>query len=136
MDAGLSLREHPVNGRVGGWNVGILSYFEGGRVVNVDGLTNDDVVPYILRDRLHCYLLEHDIRHLLDWHDMVFCEGPRCPPYPALGGYTSGVLARSLTVERVIPGTEQRKNPLQLYSVDFDILKGAGDCAASSSTAR
>jgi hypothetical protein len=134
MDAGLWLREHRPEGRVGGWNVGVLNYFEGGDVVNIDGLTNSAVVPYIVEGRLHCYLLENDIRHVMDWEPMVECHRAKCPPYPAIGGYASGVLARSLKSEYVVPGTENLEGgtlKLTLYSVDKDTLASAGDCAST-----
>src|SRR6185312_1955804 len=71
MNAGLWLKDHAPPGRVGAWNAGILNFFEGGDVVNLDGLTNDDVVPYIMADKLHCYVLEKDIRYVMDFEMMV-----------------------------------------------------------------
>jgi hypothetical protein len=131
MDAGLWLKEHPRNGRVAGWNVGILNYFQGGDIVNIDGLTNNDVVPYILADKLHCYLLDKRILYVMDWEPMVDCKGPHCPDYPALGGYTSGTFLRSLRPEYVVPGTEDLKNAkLTLYAVDRSVIGGAGDCGS------
>ena len=135
LDAAEHLRNHPTEGHVGGWNVGILNYFEGGDVVNIDGLTNNDVVPYILSDKLHCYLLANDVRHVFDWQAMVACKGDHCPNYPALGGYTSGVFQKSLKPEYVVPGTETLKNSLVMYSVDMDTLAAAGDCGGGQAAA-
>ncbi len=134
MDAGLWLKEHGPAGRVGTWNAGIINYFEGGHVVNIDGLTNNDVVPYILADKLHCYLYENDIRHVMDWQDMLTatCSRARCPNYPALGGYTSGLFARSLEPEYVVATVQASgfDTSLRLYSVDMDLLAREGACRA------
>jgi hypothetical protein len=71
LKAGLFLKELSNADKYGSWNAGIISYFSGKRVVNLDGLVNDDVVPYIKNNRLFDYLEEKKIRFLVDYEIML-----------------------------------------------------------------
>src|SRR4029434_102396 len=42
-DAGLYLHAHGLDGSVGAWNAGIIGYYQGGTVINLDGLVNNDI---------------------------------------------------------------------------------------------
>jgi hypothetical protein len=48
------------------WNAGTRGFLGGEKVVNIDGLVNDDVYPYVVRDRLHCYLVQERIPFIVD----------------------------------------------------------------------
>ena len=54
-------------GRIGCWNAGIIGYFQGGEVVNLDGLVNNDIYPYARDNRLPEYLQAKEIRFLVDY---------------------------------------------------------------------
>ena len=41
------LHAHPMNGRIAGWNIGIVSSLNDGAVNNLDGLTNDQIYPFV-----------------------------------------------------------------------------------------
>jgi len=118
--AGRALAERPELGRVGSWNAGIMGYFEGGGVVNLDGLVNADVLPYLVQGKLACYLQQHDIRHLADF-DRMLSEGL----YPLQGGYADGLLrAAAVPVEELAapidPSTGGwRAASLELYRLDW-----------------
>jgi len=71
LDAGRYLKEHPLNGRVGAWNAGIIGYFAGGTVVNLDGLVNDAVIPFVRAGRLEEYLEKQGIRYIVDFDIML-----------------------------------------------------------------
>lgn len=123
--AGLWLAEHAPPGRVAAWNAGILGYFAGGRVVNIDGLVNDDLVDDVVRGELRCYLLRADIRYIMDWETMFERR------YPRYGGYDDGVLRRSLAPRYVVPGTERGEHGfhhLTLFEIDRAALERAGLC--------
>jgi len=69
------------------WNAGTLGFLGGDKVVNVDGLVNDDVYPYVVRGRLHCYLVHERIPFVVDRVDW---------PSPSRGaklGYDARLLA-------------------------------------------
>jgi len=36
-----------MNGRIAGWNIGIVSSLNDGAVNNLDGLTNDQIYPFV-----------------------------------------------------------------------------------------
>ncbi|UCD57029.1 MAG: glycosyltransferase family 39 protein [Candidatus Hydrogenedentota bacterium] len=51
---------------VGSFNAGIIGYMSERKVVNLDGLVNNSVVPYLKERRLWDYILERDIEYLVD----------------------------------------------------------------------
>ena len=69
--AGTLLRDHPELKPVGSWNSGIISYFAGGGVTNLDGLVNDDAVAYIKAGNLADYIGTRQIRHLVESPDIL-----------------------------------------------------------------
>jgi len=52
-----------LDGSIGWSDAGIVGFYQGGDVINLDGLVNDEIAAY-LPDRLHCYLLTKHIRYL------------------------------------------------------------------------
>jgi hypothetical protein len=76
LEAGKYLNRSSLSGRVGAWNAGILGYYQGGTVVNIDGLVNNDIYPYAVNNRLPSYLEEKDVRYVIDFQ-MMFSPGFR-----------------------------------------------------------
>jgi hypothetical protein len=113
-------------GRIGAWNTGIISAFSTKDVINIDGLVNNAVTPYILGDRLHCYFLDAPIDYVFDWETMLDDR------YARMGGYSSGLLKRALVPQHVIEGTENpglgRWRRLTLFKVDRAVLEASGGC--------
>jgi hypothetical protein len=112
-------------GRIGAWNAGIISAFSTRDVINLDGLVNNAVTPYILGDRLHCYLLDAPIDYVFDWETMLDDR------YARMGGYSSGLLERALVPQHVIEGTEHPLGGwrrLTLFKVDRAVLEASGGC--------
>jgi hypothetical protein len=70
LRAGRYLREHPPSGRVGGWNVGIVSYYANLPVINLDGVVNNDVYRYVIARSLPSYIRERRIEYLVDFGNM------------------------------------------------------------------
>ena len=59
------------DGRIGAWNAGIIGYYSGGRVVNLDGLVNCDVIEFIRVDRIDQYVLDIGIDYIADFPSML-----------------------------------------------------------------
>lgn len=76
LTAGKYLSDHrPAfdNGRIGAWNAGIINYYQGGEVVNLDGLVNNDIYFYAVSNSSYEYLEDRNIRYVLDL-DVMFKE--------------------------------------------------------------
>jgi len=101
LEAGRYAEARAWNGAVGSWNSGVIGYYSGGRVINLDGLVNNEVVPWIMAGRLEGYLAEKGIRYLLDFEGMV------TPRYERRGGFDAGRLRRSV-VRSVVVSRETR----------------------------
>ena len=52
--------------RIGAFNAGILGYFSGRPVVNLDGVVNPEALEAMRNKRLYGYLEQRDIRYLVD----------------------------------------------------------------------
>jgi len=65
--AGLALKGSPCEFRAGSWNAGIINYYQGGTVVNLDGLVNHDILSYVRQGRLMQYLREKGIDCVADF---------------------------------------------------------------------
>jgi hypothetical protein len=76
------LNEHPEVGVVGAWNAGVAGYFSPGRVVNIDGLVNDDADDFILAGKLPAYLLQRGVTTIIDDQQML-----TAPIFKNRGGY-------------------------------------------------
>lgn len=92
------LRDEPGLAPVGAWNAGILSYFSGRDVVNLDGLVNDDILPYATADRLSDYIDKRGIRYIVDSRAMV-----ETSKLKSRGGYPCGTLSRRLARQQLLP---------------------------------
>lgn len=66
--AAIWMRENlPADAVIGSWNAGVLGYYSGRRVVNLDGLVNSwDFVPYLRRGALPAYVVGERIEYLAD----------------------------------------------------------------------
>ncbi len=71
MEAGLLIRHRPPTETYGAWNWGIISYFSGRRVINIDGLANDEVLPFIKDNALITYLKAQKIDAIIDYQGML-----------------------------------------------------------------
>jgi hypothetical protein len=123
LRSGLYLRSNPSIQPVGAWNAGILEYFSGREVVNLDGLMNDSILPYVKTGDLAKYLVKRNIKYAVDFNNVWIT------PMNERGGYANGSLERCI---------ESRNNPfpddpdnyfngayLEFYKIDLS-------CAAAS----
>lgn len=113
LEASQYLKNHPVNGKVGAWNAGILGYaLDGTTIINIDGLVNNDIYPYAISNRLPAYLDERDIRYILDFENMF------APSFAARGGYADpSFLARLQPIKTFDEGQFTEFKFLRLYEI-------------------
>ncbi len=70
LEAGQWLQTHREYCGVGAWNAGIIGYYAGGNVINLDGLVNATVQPYIMRKQLPEYFQSSGIHYVIDFSEM------------------------------------------------------------------
>lgn len=110
--AGNELRTPRFARGVGSWNAGIIGYYQGGTVVNIDGLVNNDIYPYAVRNALPEYIDAKAIVELVDFEVMLSGAD-----YRKRGGYDRPDFLARLEPERVFGGTPPGQNQLTLYRV-------------------
>ena len=113
-DGGIYLRTHAEAKPAGAWNAGVVGYFADGGVVNLDGLVNDDILPYAERGTLARYVEARGLRSIVDYAVMFK------PPYSDRGGYADGELERCTAVDMALnppKGAFDDYNPVWLYHV-------------------
>lgn len=81
----------PEDARLGAFNAGILSYFSGRTVVNLDGVVNREAYRARREGRMPEYILSRRIDHLVDWRgylplaDCARSRSLRCTRVASLG---------------------------------------------------
>lgn len=74
LQAGEYLRDHPLDhARVGAWNAGIINYYQGGDVINLDGLVNNEIYAYAIQDSSFEYIQKVNIEYVIDF-DLMFTK--------------------------------------------------------------
>ena len=104
-----------LNGRIGWADAGIVGFYQGGTVINTDGLVNDEIGHY-LPDWLHCYLLHKEIRYVSSF-------GWAAERHLMLRGWDAYSRPHSVTGK---DGLE-----FVVRDVNFESLAGFGECAGS-----
>lgn len=129
LQAGHFLGQSRLSGRVGSWNSGIVGYYEGGRVINLDGLVNNSIYAYAVAGRLPEYIVKKDIRHLVDFSRTFEESGRR-----RKGGYDDAHFLTSLEAQRVFGQPHPYWGRLTLYDVraHFVTLTARADVHAAS----
>jgi hypothetical protein len=85
-----SLEDKPAIQLAASWNAGTRGFLGGEKLVNIDGLVNDDVYPYVVRGLLHCYLVHEDIPFIVD------DEAWLTPLRARYLGFSSGLLRQAM----------------------------------------
>lgn len=99
--AGIYLHNHPENLPEGSWNSGIIGFFSEGGVINLDGLVNDEILPYSKSGTLAAYVYKRQIKSILESPSVLDNIHMQ-----RRGGYAGGVLRECL------------KNPVDLFPDD------------------
>ncbi len=109
------LREHPPAGRMGGWNVGIVGFFNDGKIVDLDGLMNDQIYPYVREGKVEQYIDRAKIKYIVDFPTQI-----EDPELSELRGFEGRSLAARLRPEHEIISTDRGDQWLD-YTL-FEIL--------------
>jgi len=112
-NAGIYVRAHPELRPVGAWNTGIIAYFAGGRVTNLDGLVNDSILPYAKSGTLLAYVQKRRLKAIVDYSTWF------APFIARNGGYASGDLEHCLQEVDFLKGDPDVDpwNAVRLYLV-------------------
>jgi hypothetical protein len=118
--AGMYVRAHPELRPVGAWNTGIIAYFAGGGVTNLDGLVNDSILPYAKSGTLLAYVQRRHLRAIVDYSTWF------APFIARNGGYANGDLARCLQAVDFLKGDPDVDpwNEVRLYLVKPECAAG------------
>ena len=60
----------PYNSKIGSWNAGIVSWYSGKNIINLDGLVNDSIYPHLKNQTLCSYIRESKIEYIVDFEAM------------------------------------------------------------------
>lgn len=117
LNAGRHLLLSGENGKIGSWNSGIISFFSERPIINLDGLVNNEILPYLKSKSLVDYVKAKNISYVVDYEAMLTdaMKSER-------GGYGDGSLSKCLQKLREIDGGAPgwRDSPLSIYRVKRD----------------
>jgi hypothetical protein len=132
-NAGMYVRAHPELRPVGAWNTGIIAYFAGGGVTNLDGLVNDSILPYEKSGTLLAYVQKRRLRAIVDYSTWF------APFIARNGGYANGDLERCLQTVDFLKGDPDVDpwNAVRLYLVkpECAVSRAAGSDKAGQESA-
>jgi len=109
---GLYLHQNGFDEGVGSWNAGIIGYYQGGTVINLDGLVNNDVYRYAATNDLPSYIDKKSIRYLMDFERMLSDKNRR-----RRGGYDDPRFLERIETIRVFDDRKTGWKRLTLYEV-------------------
>lgn len=113
LRAGNYLRENALPARVAGWNVGVVNYYQGGSVINLDGVVNNDVYPYVVKGALPQYMQQQRIGYIVDFENMFERTAA------SRGGYDDQTFLAALhSLKTFDRGQYPRWRRLTLYRID------------------
>lgn len=103
------------NSRFGSWNAGIIGYYSPrGMVINLDGLVNDDVIPYIKINRLDAYITKSKICYLIDFEKAI-----TRPEAQRTGGFLSQKFNNSIkNLSSISNKSEYLDSAMQVFEWD------------------
>jgi hypothetical protein len=106
------------DGRIGSWNSGVLNFYQGGGVTNLDGLMNNEVLPHLKAGSTACYIQSKGIAYL--------CDRDVFNPRDALGfGTSDGLLQSAVLAKEPLAQSPEGGDAYYLYSLDLKKLKAA-----------
>jgi len=108
------LQDHPPAGRMGGWNTGIVGFFSDGKIVNLDGLINDQIYPDVREGKVEQYIDRAKIKYIVDFPTQI-----EDPELSELRGFEGRSINARLTPVHSIINTD-RSDPLLDYTL-FEI---------------
>lgn len=112
FQAGIYLAENKFNCRIGAWNSGIIGYYEGGNVVNLDGLVNNEIYQYAIHNNLPTYISKKNICYIVDFENML-----TIPAFRIRGGYDDIQFIAHLTPKLVFDRGQYEWRYLTVYHI-------------------
>lgn len=114
--------EHP-QVRMGGGDVGKPSFYNNGTMVNLDGLMNNEVFPYLVTGRIHCYILQEHIEYLSDVGSITLplTDGERARRHEAPLPWTQYFIP--------VPKDYAKDDSSRYLQTDFDAIRRSGECS-------
>ena len=110
LKAGKYLAQHSLDGKIASWNAGIIGYYQGGTVVNIDGLVNDDIYGYAVNNELPFYLRKIGVDYVIDFKQMFTHK-----PWRVKGGYDDVDFLNSLQPVKTFDNGQYGFKYLTLY---------------------
>ncbi|MGD2177760.1 MAG: hypothetical protein PVG71_08055 [Anaerolineae bacterium] len=110
LRAGKYLGRQEIGGLVGSWNAGIIGYYSGGDVINLDGLVNNEVYEYAANNDLPSYVESQGIKYVVDFETVLEDETRR-----QRGGFDDQAFVRNLKPRVVFDESHYYWNHLTLY---------------------
>lgn len=114
-------REHS-GAIMGGGDVGKPSFYNDGTMIDLDGLMNDEVYPYLITGRIQCYVLNRRIAYLSDIGSITkpLVDAERAkhhePPMPWSRYF-------------IVIGSDTHAGTSDSYlKTDFDAIRASGEC--------
>ena len=113
---------------MGGGDVGKPSFYNHGAMFNLDGLMNNEVVPYLAAGRIHCYILSRHIDYLSDVGSITLpvTESERAkrgePPIPWIVYFVP-------VYGRLSNGKEDLSRPPVYFKTNFDAIRASRECS-------
>jgi hypothetical protein len=112
LAAGRDLAQRELDGKVGAWNAGIIGYYQGGTVVNLDGLVNDAIYGYAIANQLPAYIDDQNITYVIDFENVFLDQKRR-----QRGGYDDPDFLDRLEPLKVYDDGEYYWKRLTLYRI-------------------
>jgi hypothetical protein len=116
MEAGISIAKYPTDFRAGSWNAGILGYFSNGKIINIDGLVNTNIVSYVTSGKIVDYLKTEKIENIIDY-EVMWTENY----LSERGGIYAPFFQRCIIEKNIIgpPASDWKSGPLSLLKLNL-----------------
>lgn len=111
------LGAQPAGPTYAAWNAGILSFFSGRAVVNIDGLVNDGAVPAIMVGNLYDYILVNQVNYIIDY-EMMFSDAR----LKRRGGYAEEAFEQCVAMKHLFPNMVPDLNGYQMRVMSLSPL--------------
>lgn len=125
--AGKAMRAQHPGEAMGGGDVGKPSFYNNGEMFNLDGLMNNEVVPYLAAGKIHCYILHRHIAYLSDIGSITL---PVTDAERARRGQSPLPWARYFTSVDGGPvaGGNVPNGESNYLKTNFDAIRSSGEC--------
>jgi hypothetical protein len=120
--AGRLMHQDHAGALMGGGDVGKPSFYNDGKMFNLDGLMNNEVLPYLAAGRIHCYILKRHIEYLSDIGSITvpLTDAARAKRNEAPLPWNSYFI--------LVEGRDADGDAAGYLKTDFDSIANSGEC--------